>query len=65
MQINYVVEQSAPRKRKLDTDEEAKFTDFFWETVGAVRRGVYKVKNFNSVPDQVEEERRLNEATKL
>ena len=61
MQVNYVVEQGAPKKRKIDKEEEKKFGEFFWETVGAVRRGVYKVKHINSVVEQVEEERKLND----
>lgn len=60
MRIDYKIEQSAPRKRKVITDEEKEFTDFFWKTIGAVRAGKYTVKDVNSVAEQVEEERRLN-----
>jgi len=60
MRIDYKIEQSAPRKRKVITDAEKEFTDYFWNVVGAVRQGKYTVRNSNSVVEQVDEERRLS-----
>lgn len=59
MKIDYKVKQGAPKKRKTDQSEEKKFTDFFWSVIGAVRGGQYKVDNFDSVAEQIEEERKL------
>lgn len=65
MRVNYVIEQGAPKRRKIDKEEEKKFTEYFWEMIGAVRSKRYRVKHFDSLNEQVEEERKLNDAANL
>lgn len=61
MRIQHIIEQGAPKKRKVNVDEEKDFAEHFWDVVNAVRQGRYKSEpgDINAVSNQIEEERRL------
>jgi len=59
MKINYIIKQSKPVKRTMSIEDENNFNEFFWQTINSVRKGYYKVDGFNSIVEQVEEERNL------